>query len=177
MRFATAHANVIVSMLTLGFVFGMALTLEGIVNIKERCRIESRRNPAVADGLRAFFKSMQQLGNPDLQFVAISGLSAADVVLANVACRLYGVFIIKPSASTVDAWFKISDHATVAGTNPDVAVKLIGTGGGNKSFFLNFGDGLQLGTGATAGSHTANNGNTKSAAADAPTGFGIVGAA
>lgn len=155
----------------------MTQTLEGIALVKERCRIEARRNPAVADGLRAFFKSMQALGNPDLQYVPISGLETADKVLSDVPCKLFGVFLQKPDASTVDSWFKISAHATVAAANGDVTAKLVGTSGGKKSYFLNFGDGLPLTLGATAGAHTTVNANGKSLVADAPVGFAIVGAA
>lgn len=176
MRIAVQHASAVSVMLSIGLVFGMALTLEGIQLVKERCRIEARRNPAVADGLRAFFKAMQALGNLDLQFVPISGLETADKVLADVPCKLYGLFFQKPAASTVDSWLKVSDHATVAAANGDVTAKLRGTSGGNRSYFMNFGDGLPLPTGATAGAHTTVNANGKSLVADAPTGFAIVGA-
>lgn len=153
----------------------MALTLEQNLNVKERCRADAQK-VGVAESLRALWKHMQQLGNPDLKFKSISGLASADVVVSDAACKLYAWCIKKPSASTVDAWAKISDHASTAGTNPDVAVKMVGTGGGGRAYCPIWLDGLPLGTGCTVGCHTANNGNTKSAAADAVTGFAIVGA-
>lgn len=153
----------------------MALTLEDTLKVRQRTRIDSKK-PGVSEVLRALFKHLQALRNPDLQFVAISGLNAADLVIANVACRLYAAVVTKPAASVTDAWFKISDHATVAAANGDVTAKLVGTGGGSQNAPLVFPDGLLLATGATAGSHTTVNGNVKSALADAPTGFAIVGA-
>jgi hypothetical protein len=154
----------------------MSLTLENANQVKQRARSESRRAGQAA-GLRSFWHYLEQLGNPDLQFVAISALQTADVVLANVACKLYAILITKPAASTVDSWFKVSDHATVAAAAADVVVKCLGTGGGGRGYAVIFHDGLKLGTGATAGAHTAVDGNSKSLVADAPVGFAIVGAA
>ncbi len=153
----------------------MALTLEGVNLVKRRTRYDTRK-VGVAEALRSFFKHMENLGNPDLQFVAISGLDAADKVVADAACKLYALYIAKPTASTTDAWFKGSNHATVAAANGDVVVYLRGTSGGGRAYCPVFHDGLPLGTGLTVGAHTTVNGNTKSAAADAPTGFAIVGA-
>lgn len=155
----------------------MALTLVSALSVRQKA-LEATRKPSSQSLLRTFFSYWSQhKGNADIQFVAISGLSAADVVIANVACRLLLVFLRKPTASTTDAWAKISDHATVAAANGDWTAKLIGTGGGAQEICSVFPDGLILGTGATMGSHTSVNGNAKSAAADEPVGFAIVGAA
>lgn len=155
----------------------MALTLASALSVKQKTLADTR-NADSQSLLRTFFSYWSQHKlNGDLQFVPVSGLSSADVVLANVPARLHVLFLRKPSASTTDAWAKISDNTTTAGTNPDLAVKLIGTGGGNQEVCLVFPQGLKFGTGITLGSHTANNGNTKSNSADAPVGFAIVGAA
>lgn len=159
----------------LGLVFGMALTLEGVNRVKERTRFEARK-PGVAENLRAFFQHLQQLSNPDLQFVAYSGLQSADKVIADVACNVYAIYIEKPSTSVVDSWLKGSDHATVAAANGDFVAKLLGTAAqAAKRHCVVFGDGLNMGTGFTLGAHTTVNGNSKSLIADAPTGFVIVG--
>lgn len=153
----------------------MALTLEGTLAIVRRTRYESRK-PGVAEALRSFFQHLAQLGNPDLQLVAYSGLNAADKVIADVACKVYAIFIQKPTASTTNVWFKGSDHATVAAANGDFTTFLVGTNGGGRQYCPVYHDGLPMTTGFTLGSHTTVNGNTKSASADAPTGFVIVGA-
>lgn len=153
----------------------MALSLEGINTVKRRARGDTRA-VGVAEALRSLWKHMENLGNPDLQLVAISGLDSADKVIADAACKLYAVYIKKPDASTTDSWFKGSNHATVAAANGDITAYLRGTSGGGRSYCVVFHDGLPLGTGLTVGAHTTVNGNTKSAAADAPTGFAIVGA-
>ena len=59
----------------------------------------------------------------------------------------------------------------------DIAAFLVGTSGGGREYVMIFHDGLSLATGLTMGCHTTVNGNTKSASADAATGFVIVGAA
>lgn len=153
----------------------MALTLEAINIVKQKALAESRK-VGPAEALRSLWKHMQQLQNPDLKIAFISGLNAADVVISDSPCKLYAYLITKPSASTTDAWFKGSDHATVAAANGDIVTKLVGTSGGGRSYCPVYHDGLPLGTGLTVGSHTTVNGNTKSASADAPTGFAIVGA-
>lgn len=155
----------------------MSLTLETANLTKQRARAEVR-SPGASLALKALFMQLaQNRGNPGLQFTSISGLESADVVAADVACRLYCIYGKKPTASTVSSWLKASDHATTAATAPDWAAKFVGTGGGAQEHAFTFADGLQMATGVAIGAHTANNGNSKSLVADAPTGFAIVGAA
>lgn len=161
--------------LTLVAMMGMALTLEDVNLVKRRTRYDTRK-PGVSETLRALFKHMESLRNPDLKFQSISGLQTADQVLSDSPCKLYALYLTKPTASTVDAWAKLSDHATVAAANGDVTAKFVGTGGGGQTHCMAFNDGLQLATGATVGCHTTVNANGKSLVADAVTGFGIVGA-
>lgn len=153
----------------------MALSLEGINLVKRRARGDTRA-VGVAESLRSLWKHMENLGNPDLQLVVISGLETADKVIADAACKLYALYLKKPTASTVDSWAKGSNHATVAAANGDVVVYLRGTSGGGRSYMPVFHDGLPLATGLTVGAHTTVNANGKSLVADAPTGFAIVGA-
>lgn len=153
----------------------MALTLENVNNVKKRTRWEILK-PGASEALRALWHHFEQLNNPDLQLVAVNH-AGADIVIADVACKLYALYQKKPSASTVDAWIKISDHATVAAANGDVVMLMIGTGGGGQEHCMIWPDGLKLGTGATTASHTTVNGNTDSSAADRCTGWAIVGAA
>ncbi len=154
----------------------MALSLEGILVVKQKANLESRKSGA-AMGLRSLWLYMETLQNPNLQIVFFSGLGTADKVIADAACKLFALYSKKPAASTTDAWLKGSDHATVAAANGDIVQKMIGTGGGGREYCPVWHDGLPLGTGLTLGAHTTVNGNTKSAAADAPTGFAIIGAA
>jgi hypothetical protein len=154
----------------------MSLSLEGILPVKQKANLESRKaGPAM--GLRSLWLYMDTLQNPNLQIVFYSGLGAADKVIADVACKLYALFSVKPTASTTSSWLKGSDHATVAAANGDIVQKMVGTGGGGRSYCLVWHDGLPLATGLTLGAHTTVSGNTKSNAADAPTGFAIIGAA
>ena len=154
----------------------MALSLERALDVKKRTRMDIRK-PGITENLRALWKHMEQLGNPDLQYVSLDYTTAADIVIANVACKLYAWCFIKTAASTTDAWIKISNHATVAAAAGDIVVPLVGTGGGGAAHCIVFPDGLKLSTGATTAQHTSLAGSTDSDAADGCGGFAIVGAA
>jgi hypothetical protein len=154
-------------------------TLVNILTIKQKTRLDSRRSPGTAEALRAFFKHMESKANPDLYLEYITGLESAPQVISDAACKLYVIFIHKPAASTTNSWFKAKDHATLA-TDANGAsafgVPLVGTGGGNREYAIVFPDGVPLGTGLTIGQYTTLTGNTECAAADAVTGFVIIGA-
>ena len=154
----------------------MALVLENINLVVQKTYPDSRW-PGVAENLRALWKHMQSLRNPDLKIKMYSGLASADVVASDAACKVYAIFMKKPTASTTNAWLKLSNHATAAAANGDFTTFLVGTGGGGREYCPTYNDGLPFGTGCTIGCHTTVNGNTKSAAADAVTGFAIIGAA
>lgn len=153
----------------------MALTLENINLTKQRTRYATR-TPGAMEVLKALFLHLQQLSNPDLQFVNLDYTGNADQVIADVPCRLYALYLKKPAASTTAAWVKISDHATVAAASGDLVVPLVAAVAAKKEHCLVFPDGLPLATGATTASHTAVDGNTDSADADSCAGFAIVGA-
>jgi len=154
----------------------MALTVENANLVKQRT-FTDLRGRHIAELLKGFWNHINHAGNPDLQWVYFSGLETADKVIADVACKLYAVYMRKPTASTVDSWVKASDHATAAAANGDIVVKLLGTGGGGREYVLLFPNGLLMGTGVTIGAHTTVNGSSKTLVADAATGWAIVGAA
>lgn len=153
----------------------MSLSLENINLVKQRCHA-SLRKPGPGEALRALFKHMQQLGNPDLQLVVLDFTANADIVVADVACKLYALYVKKPAASATAAWVKGSDHATVAAASGDIVVPLVAAGGGQEHC-VTYNDGLQLAVGLTMASHTAVDGNIDSADADSAAGFAIIGAA
>ena len=96
-----------------------------------------------------------------------AGTTAIDTILTQEANRIGSdihrrtihvspwMDLIKQTASTVDAWVKISNHATTAAAQGEVTVFLVGTGGGGQTHCITFNDGLKLSTGATTASHTA----------------------
>lgn len=153
----------------------MALpTLQDLVVIKQKARIDSAKSPAVAEALRALYKHLEQ--NPkQLAFVPFTTSGAADVVISDAALKIYALMFKKRAGSTTDAWLKGSDHASAAAANGDIVQKLLGTGG-TKAQCLIWPDGLSFGTGLTIASHTTVNGSTDSAAADSQDGFFLIGA-
>lgn len=163
------------SILTLAAI-SMALTLSDPNTAMRKARGASR-SAGCQEAIRALGQHLNTLGNPDVQFVAFTTTGQADVVIANAACVILAAYFKKPTASTVDAWLKGSDHATVASANGDIVFKLIGTSGGGREYCPTFADGLAFGTGLTIASHTTVNGSTDSAVADSASGFFILAAA
>jgi hypothetical protein len=160
----------------------MALSLVDANKVRQAALIHGEstggvRSPGVTMLLAALFQYLaQHKKNPDLQIVPFA-LAGSDVVIADAACRLYALVYKKPAASTTNAWFKGSDHATTAAAAADIAAFCVGTSGGNRVYPFVFPDGLTLANGLTVVSHTTVNGNTDSSAADLGGGFAIVGGA
>jgi hypothetical protein len=167
-------ASVVKVFCALAFV-AMALSLTDPNTAMRKSR-GAARSSGVATALRALRDHLDTLGNPDIQFVAFTGLETADAVIANAACVLLALYFKKPTASTVNAWLKGSDNTTTAGASGDIVFKLIGTSGGGREYCPIFADGLAFGTGLTLGSHTGEQRFSKSLVADAPSGFAIIGA-
>lgn len=154
----------------------MALTLASALSVKQKALADTRK-PSTQSLLRTFFSHVaQHLGNRDLEFKPISALQTADVILADVPCKVYVVFLRKPTASSVDSWAKISDSVSAAGVAGDWANKFPGANGGLELCSV-YPDGMPFPTGATIGAHTTVGAASKSLIADAPVGFAIVGAA
>lgn len=156
----------------------MALSLEAINKVAQRARVDAQAKVGIANALRSFFKHANDvLKNPDLQIVQFVCSNSADVVIADAACKVYCLAFTKPAASTTNAWFKGSDHATTTAAAADIASRLVGTGGGGRGYCLVWHDGLPHASGLTVNCHTTVSGNTKSNDADCAAGFAIIGAA
>ena len=156
----------------------MALTLENINLVKQRTRWDTRK-PGVSESLRALWKHMESLGNPDLQFVAYDESGQAGKVIANVPCKVYALYIKKPAASTVAAWLKLIDATTVGteATSDGITLKQAAAVGAVKEHCVVFPDGWSFATGVTIASDTAGNNSTASEVADSASGWVIVGGA
>lgn len=174
MRIVGLYREFLEHCVQLGVRFGNdrgALTLEDAHLSFQKIYPDAKSVP-VAEVVRCLKKlQSEHLKGIQFQVVSISGMDSADKVIADVACKLYLIVVQKPSGSSTNAWFKLSDHASTAAAAADAALKLTDT---NWHMIFN-GEGMPYGTGITAGSHTTVNGNTKSAAADAPLGLAIVG--
>lgn len=154
----------------------MSLSLEDANLVKQKCRAESRR-PKVQSALKALFSYIaQHLNSPNLQFVPFQEISSAStgsaVVMADVACKVYGWFIKSPSGATVKSYVKLTDDETTAsGTAFEVGLGVTAT----KEEFLWWGDGKSFANGVAIMGNTAIDGSTGSAAADRCSGFLIIG--
>lgn len=156
-----------------------SLTLSDAFTVLQKVYGDSR-HVGVTEALRSLTKHIQTLGNPDLSLVAFGGLHAGFVSLADVGLRVYALYVRKPIGSTTDAWLKIgSDIGGVAPGYGDLVVYLRGTNGGGRAYCLVFHDGLPielLSNAIIVASQTEVDGTTDSDAADAPSGFVIIGA-
>lgn len=70
--------------------------------------------------LSALFQELgQKKGNPDLQVVVAPAASTTDLVVADVACKLYGYFAKGGATARAVRW---DDNATTAGTTTVIPV-------------------------------------------------------
>lgn len=151
----------------------MALTLERALLTRQRC-LAFTRKPKVQMGLKALFSYLDQhKRDPDLQFSTFSALTAADQVAADAACKVYAIYIAKPSGSTVASYFKGTNHASTGSATASDFTLLLPT---NNIELITFPDGLAMSAGFTLNSHTTADGSSGTVAADRPSGFVIVGA-
>ena len=167
----------------------MALSLEDSNLVWQKAKIAlATPGTAAAPGggsvATAAFKALKERlagvgGNPTLQLVPIVASSIDDTggqILADVACRLYGVFGRK-QATGVDTFLNIIDDATddtFAETVAKIVLPFMESG---DEAFVIYPAGLAMTIGVVAKGYVDNDGATDAAAADTPNGFVIIGAA
>ncbi len=137
-------------------------------------------SPFAANAFAALKAAMAQTGgNPDLQVVplpAASIVGTSGLIVADVACKLYAVYVRKPDTAT-DAYVAVLDDATDdTGIATDVRVVLPLLEAKHEAIFIDP-KGVVMGTGVVVASYTDWDGTTNSSSADAPNGFAIIGAA
>lgn len=95
----------------------MALTTQAAVKAKRRALNAVQTfglSSSLAQTLSALFQELaQKAGNPDLQIVEMVANSTTDAVIADVACKLYGVFLKGGATARAVNW---ADHASSANT-------------------------------------------------------------
>lgn len=129
--------------------------------------------------VKMFFLHMAaNKGNPDLQFRAYSTAEAIvnnGTDLIGGACTLYAWYgKAARTTGTTDSFQALHDATTNGATTTTVWTAKINLTG--QSFFIAEPNGRAIATGLTISAATAVGGATESAAADATTGFVIVGA-
>jgi hypothetical protein len=153
----------------------MAQTLESALNVKKKALGDTRR-ASTQSLLRTFFSHMaQHHAGVDLQLVAVSGTKAADVVLSDVAGKLYALVLRKPAGSVVNSFVHVTDHASVA-SDGALAMQFKTVESDAKEKAIVFPDGMDFSVGMTLAVDTTVAGSTPSETVDAPVGFAIVGA-
>jgi hypothetical protein len=174
-----AHAlSPILALLALGFVLGMALSTVDIVLAKRRffhsvAVIGSAAGAPIQQFAYTLFSWLsQQRNNPDLQVVEFTNLTGSNTVIADAACKLYAIVLLK--STTTEAHFKGSDNATTSSsTAPDVALRQNTA----EADMMIFPRGLAMANGFTVSSDTTADGNTGSSAGDGAAGVVLLGAA
>lgn len=152
----------------------MAITVENPNLVWQKAKVAlAGASPFASDAFKALKNRLATVGgNVNLQFVAISDLGA-DAIVADAACRVYGLYLKKGATST-GAFFKAADHASSAGTTASDIVHELNTA--SAETFLLYPTGYPQGTGFTIGSDTTADGSTASTSGDGPSGFAIIGA-
>lgn len=157
----------------------MALSLENPNLVWQKAKI-ALESLGASEEAKAAFKALKHRlatvgGNVNLQFVAISNLTA-DAVIADVACTLYGAYFKKQATATA-AYAKLNDSATTAGgANGADQTTCIELNAASQEAFLIYKAGQAQGSGLSAASQTNPAGNTDSTSGDGPNGFAIIGA-
>jgi len=157
----------------------MALSLQSQGLVRQKAR-EIIKQTAVFYTLKAFFLYLSQAKkNLDLQLVPLNpadpGLVAATgQVVADVPATLFVVWG-KKSATALDAYLAVNDSATTDQTAADRRLTLPFLLASDEQVFYSP-NGIPMAAGITVGSVTTGTGATHSAAADAPSGFVILGA-
>lgn len=135
-------------------------------------------NSAARDQFRALKAYLSQVGgNKNLQFVAIADLTA-DVVVSDVAGKVYGVYLKKQATATA-AYYKVFNDAATDSSAEDALIALALTASGERQV-LTIPAGKSFSAGVVHGSYTAMAGaagTTASTTGDGPDGFVIIGAA
>lgn len=102
----------------------MAISTQAAVLAKRHARNAVRvfaLNSSIEQAVSALFQELsQKKGNPDLQVIEVLQSGTSNVVLANAACRLYGVFLSVPT--TADS-FQAADSASSA-ASPTIVIPM-----------------------------------------------------
>lgn len=128
----------------------------------------------VFDQLFRYFA--QHGANPDLQVVFFDNLTT-DAVVADAACKVYGVYLKKQDHAT-DAYYSIFDDATDDSTEGDKRLTVGLLTAKERASWANI-NGLAMAAGVVHGSYTAAagaNGTTATTTGHGPGGFVIIGA-
>lgn len=161
----------------------MSLSLENSLLVKQKVKMAlADAHPAIQAQFTELLKFLSTQGrNPELQFVPFA---AADVdtgadgkVLADAACKLYGVYAKRVSdVDTTAAFLNIADDATDNSTAAD-AVVVFRTNAASQIGAAVFPSGIAMAAGVVASATTAPAGTTESAATESSNGFIVIGAA
>lgn len=162
----------------------MAITLVSENLVWQTVRMATAgTSPSVQLQLKALKAYLATQGkNPDLAFLSINGTTSssdgtatASQVLADAACRLYAIYLLK--RGTTACWFKGSDHATTAATDGTQVITLHDANAIAGNEILNtFVAGKSLASGLTVTENTTATGSTLTLLANRYDGFAIIGA-
>jgi hypothetical protein len=152
----------------------MTLSLTNSVLVTQASRSESRRAKTQLFLKQLYSYLAQHKGSPDLQIVNFSALTSASVVVADVPCKLYALFLKKPTGSTVSVYAKATDDELTAsvGTNSITQILPVAV-----EETLIYPDGLAFAAGIVMRADTSPIAAGAPNAADRPSGFAIIGGA
>jgi hypothetical protein len=157
----------------------MALSTQKKVIVKHKVDGFLRNaNGGITDLNRGFWKAMNNNDIlADLQVVAFGNLTT-DAVVADVACKVYSIYLKKQATATA-AFYNVFNDATDDTTAADAKISLGLLAASDEVFWCDP-KGLSMATGVVHGSYTAligYNATTVSTTGDGPDGFIIVGPA
>lgn len=152
----------------------MALSLTNSVLVTQASRSESRKAKTQLFLKQLYSYLAQHKGSPDLQLVPFSALTSGSTVVADAACKLYALFLKKPTGSTVSVYAKVTDDEATASVGTNSITQILPT---TAEETLIYPDGLSFANGITLRADTDPTAAAAPAAADQPSGFAIIGGA
>lgn len=148
-------------------------TQDGILAWRSVWGLTNSTKPFVKFILRALYTWLAQHGgNPDLQVVRFGLLSDAETIIADAACKLYGLVLIKQGAATA-TFSKATDSATTS-SDASSELRFWSNAVGQQQAFV-WPQGLPFANGITMQGNTTANGGTTSGA-NACLGYAVIGA-
>jgi len=155
----------------------MALTLEAANLVAQKAKLSNPRSAK----LQLFLKTLlsyisQHKGNPNLQFVNFTQLTSASTVIADAACKLYAIYVSRPSSTTQSAFVKLTNDETTAQHAGDQDFTFLAPAAMAVNDLFTWPDGLTLSAGLAITSDTsASTSSVESTTVSRPSGWCIIG--
>jgi hypothetical protein len=129
----------------------MALSLEAANLVAQKAKLSNPRAAKIQLAIKNLLSYISQhKGSPNLQFVNFTQLTSASTVIADAACKLYAIYVSRPSSSTQSGYLKLTDDETTASNSGPDAFQFKVPSGVTYNELYTWPDGFTLANGLAA---------------------------